>query len=135
MDYEDVEETENIPEAEYAVKHAAAKSTFLSNELYDFLKFLALIALPAIGAAYFALGDIWNLPYAEQVVGTITIIDTLLGTLLGISASQYQGQIQGKLIGFMDVKQTETGKKYVLNFPGDLDEIDSHDRITFKVRR
>ena len=48
-----------------------------------------MILLPAIGALYFTLASIWGLPYAEQIVGTITGIDTFLGVILGISTSKY----------------------------------------------
>lgn len=61
----------------------------MSNKLYDKLKFIALIALPAIGTLYFALSGIWGLPYGEQIVGTITALDTFLGALLGVSTAQY----------------------------------------------
>lgn len=62
----------------------------ISNKLYDFLKFIAQIVLPALGTFYFAIASIWGLPYAEQIVGTITAIDALLGALLGISTMQYK---------------------------------------------
>ena len=45
--------------------------------------------LPALGTLYFALAGIWGLPYGEQLVGTITAIDTFLGVILGISKSKY----------------------------------------------
>ena len=61
----------------------------LSNKLYNALKWITLIALPAVGTFYFALAGIWGLPYGEQVVGTIVSIETLLGTLLGISTFNY----------------------------------------------
>lgn len=61
----------------------------MSNKLYDILKWVAMILLPAIGTLYFALAGIWNLPYAEQVVGTITAMDTFMGALLGIASAQY----------------------------------------------
>lgn len=61
----------------------------LSNKVYDVLKWIALIVLPAIGTFYFALAGIWGLPYAEQVVGTVTAIDTLLGALIGVSTVSY----------------------------------------------
>ena len=41
------------------------------------------------GTLYFTLAGIWNLPCAEQVVGTITAIDTFLGCILGISTLEY----------------------------------------------
>lgn len=62
----------------------------MSNKVYDVLKWIAMYFLPAIGTLYFALSGIWNLPYGEQVVGTITAVDTFLGVLLGISTSQYK---------------------------------------------
>lgn len=61
----------------------------LSNKTYDILKAIAQIVLPAAGTLYFALAGIWGLPYAEQIVGTITAVDTFLGVLLGISSAQY----------------------------------------------
>jgi hypothetical protein len=61
----------------------------LSNDTYDLLKWIAQILLPALGTLYFALANIWGLPYGEQIVGTITAIDAFLGVLLGISNSMY----------------------------------------------
>lgn len=61
----------------------------MSNKLYDILKWIAQILLPAIGTLYFALAGIWHLPYSEEVVGTITAIDTFLGCILGISTIEY----------------------------------------------
>lgn len=61
----------------------------LTNKTYDILKYIAQYVLPACGTLYFALAGIWNLPYGEQIVGTITAIDTFLGVLLGISTNTY----------------------------------------------
>lgn len=61
----------------------------MSNKVYDVLKFIAQILLPALGALYFGLSSIWGLPYGEQIVGTISVIDAFLGALLGISTAQY----------------------------------------------
>ena len=60
-----------------------------SKNTYDFLKWVAQFLLPAVGPLYFALASIWNLPHGEQVVGTITAVDTFLGVLLGISSNAY----------------------------------------------
>lgn len=62
----------------------------MSNKMYDTLKWIAQYALPAIATLYFALAGIWGLPYGEQVVGTITALDTFLGVVLGISNAQYK---------------------------------------------
>jgi hypothetical protein len=61
----------------------------LSNKIYDILKFVAQILLPALGTMYFALAEIWGFPYGDQIVGTIVAVDAFLGALLGISAVQY----------------------------------------------
>ena len=57
--------------------------------MYDILKWIAQILLPALGALYFALASIWGLPYAEQIVGTITALDAFLGAILGLSTYMY----------------------------------------------
>ena len=61
----------------------------LTNKQYDILKWIALIVLPAVGTLYFTLSTIWVLPYGDQVVGTITAVDTFLGALLGVSTNQH----------------------------------------------
>ena len=66
----------------------------MSNKVYDVLKWIAMYFLPAIGTLYFALSGIWKLPYGEQVVGTITAVDTFLGVILGISTAQYNKNSQ-----------------------------------------
>ena len=66
----------------------------LSNKVYDVLKWIALILIPAIGALYFGLAQIWGFPYGEEIVGTLTLIDTFLGALLGISTAQYRKEVE-----------------------------------------
>ena len=61
----------------------------LNNKVYDILKWIAQYLLPALGTLYFALSTIWEFPYGEQVVGTITAIDAFLGAILGISSATY----------------------------------------------
>lgn len=62
----------------------------MSNKVYDILKWVVMIVLPAISTLYFALSGIWGWPYAEEVVGTIAAVTTFLGALLGISSAQYK---------------------------------------------
>lgn len=62
----------------------------LSNKVYDVLKWIAQYLLPAAGALYFALSQIWGLPYGEEIVGTITAIDAFLGAILGVSTMNYK---------------------------------------------
>ena len=62
----------------------------LPDKVYDVLKWVAQILLPALGTLYFALSSIWGLPHGEQIVGTITAIDAFLGALLGVSTVAYK---------------------------------------------
>ena len=64
----------------------------LSNKVYDILKYIALILLPALGALYFALAKIWGFPYATEIVGTISAVDAFLGALLQISTNKYNAE-------------------------------------------
>ena len=68
----------------------------MSNKVYDALKWIAMYLLPALGTLYFALAGIWGLPYGEEIVGTITAIDTFLGVILGISNAQYKKRVDGE---------------------------------------
>lgn len=67
----------------------------LDERVYKILKYVAQIALPAVGTLYFALAGIWGFPYGEEIVGTITAVDTFLGVLLGISTATYNKKIDG----------------------------------------
>ena len=71
------------------------RKNMMSNKMYNILKWVAMILLPALGTLYFALAGIWGFPYAEQVVGTITAVDTFLGVILGISTAQYNKKMGG----------------------------------------
>lgn len=61
----------------------------MSNQTYDILKWIAMYLLPALGTLYFALAGIWGLPYGEQIVGTISAVDTFLAVVLKISKDNY----------------------------------------------
>jgi hypothetical protein len=61
----------------------------IPDKVYNILKWIALIVLPALGTLYFSLSKIWGFPLGVEIVGTISAIDTFLGALLGISTAQY----------------------------------------------
>lgn len=67
----------------------------MSNEQFDTLKYIAQIVIPAVGTLVFAIAGIWSLPYGEQIVGTLTAIDTFIGVILGISTAQYNKERGG----------------------------------------
>lgn len=64
----------------------------MSNKVYDVMKWIAMYLIPAVGTLYFALAGIWNFPYGEEIVGTLTAVDTFLGVILGISTAKYNKQ-------------------------------------------
>lgn len=71
----------------------------MSSKIYDELKKIAILWLPALGTLYFTLSTIWGAQYfpcAEQVVGSITAIDTFLGAILEVSRTTYNNKIEAE---------------------------------------
>lgn len=104
----------------------------MSNALYDKLKFVAQILLPALGTLYFTLAGIWNLPAAEAVVGTIVAIDTFLGVLLHVSTGRYNIATE-KPTGDIVITEKNGVKTYSLELTGKPEEIEKKSLITFQV--
>lgn len=105
----------------------------LSSRAYDIIKWLAMIGLPAVGSLYFALAQIWGLPNAEKVVGTIVVIDTFLGALLSLSARSYNAS-DAKYDGSINVEQVAEGvKRFSLELNGDPNDLDSQTQVVFKI--
>lgn len=98
-----------MPEGEHA-RRDVPKDHLLANRTYDILKFSAQIVLPALGTLYFALAEIWGLPYADQVVGTIVAVDAFLGVLLSISTRSYD-RSDAKYDGVLNVEEKPDGGK------------------------
>ena len=63
---------------------------FKNPKLYDALKWIALVALDALGIAYESLAQVWNLPFGDEVMKTCTIFSVLIGTLIGVSSHKYK---------------------------------------------
>lgn len=61
----------------------------MDNKTYDFLKWVAMIVLPAVVTFVAAIGQIWGIPYTAQIAATIAAIDTLLGACLQVSSANY----------------------------------------------
>ena len=72
----------------------------MSNKVYNVLKWIAMYLLPGAGTLYFTLAGIWGLPYGEQIVGTITAVDTFLAIILGISTAQYKKKNEKSTLKF-----------------------------------
>jgi Putative phage holin Dp-1 len=70
----------------------------LNNKVYDVLKAIAQVILPAMGTLYFALAGIWNLPDVEKVIGSITAIDAFFGVILSLLSHSYKPSPDGHLV-------------------------------------
>lgn len=67
----------------------------MSNKVYNALKWIALVCLPATATLYAVLAGIWNLPFAEQIPATITAVNACLGAFLGVSSVRYSKKTEG----------------------------------------
>lgn len=62
----------------------------MSNKVYDVLKWVALVALDAVGVFYNTIAEIWSLPYGGEVLATCAAMSLLIGALIGISSANYK---------------------------------------------
>lgn len=103
-----------------------------SSAVYDVLKYIAQIFLPALGTLYFAMAGAWGWTNGTQVVGTIVAVDTFLGILLHISNVQYTNS--GKYAGEMVVTSTSGGGKlFSMELNDDPKGLEGKGEVTFKV--
>lgn len=115
---------------------AQVKTPLLSNGTYDKLKHTVVLALPALGALYYALASIWGLPHAEQVVGTLAAVNTFLGLLLNVSKKSYDNS-DTKYLGdvtFEAVDGDETTKRMVAHLNTHPQVIASMPEALFRVK-
>lgn len=68
----------------------------MSNKVYDVLKWITLVALPALTALWLTLANIWGFPYAEAIGATLAAITTFIGALLGVSSLQYKRSLEAE---------------------------------------
>lgn len=100
----------------------------INNQVYDILKWIAQIVLPALGTLYFGLASIWGFPYGEQVVGTITVIDAFLGAVLGISSAKYDGD------GTLHIDTSDAEKDiYRFELNDEVENLKNKKNVSFKV--
>lgn len=62
----------------------------IPDKIYNILKWICLILLPALAFGYGQLADIWNMPMAEQIPKTINLVATIIGILIGVSTYSYK---------------------------------------------
>lgn len=107
----------------------------MSSKTYDFFKKLVQVIIPAVSSAYFALAEIWDLPGAEKVTGTLAVLATLIGIVVGISSNTYN-KLDQAFDGTVEVTTTEEGKKlFSLEVNGNPLEIENMGSVRFKVNK
>ena len=106
----------------------------LSNRTYDVIRWLAQICLPAIGSLYFGLSQIWGLPAATEVVGTITLLIIFLGALMNVSKKAYDtnpDRYDGALVPTTDAEGI-VGAKLALNPNLDAETMVTKNELVFR---
>ena len=77
------------------------------NKTYDILKYVALIALPAIQVFWLTIGKIWNIGYTVEIGATIGAVALLLGTLLGVSTKNWLAEKEQDSFNFDGIEMYE----------------------------
>ena len=81
--------------------------TLLNNKVYEVLKWLAVLALPAVADFIKFLFPTWGLPYGDPIAETIRQVALLLGILIGISTVQYNKGLNAELAKIKEDIQNE----------------------------
>lgn len=114
------------------------ETNLLSNRLYDVLKWVTMIGLPAIGTALLAISEIWNVSYGSEVAETINVIILMLGTMVGVSTAQYNRKktIEKPEGGVLEVGTDGTDVTLdKLEIDMSPEEIATRDEIVFRIRK
>lgn len=105
----------------------------LSNRVYNVIKFAVTIVMPALGTLYFSLATVWNLPYPEQVVGSLAAICTFFGVVMGYSTHQYN-KSDARYDGVINVDTTNPDKDvFQLDLGMDPLDIPSKKEVTLRI--
>ena len=102
----------------------------ISNKIYDAIKWIVVIVLPAFITLYSTLGGIWNFPYVQQITGTLAAVDVFLGVIMKISGINYNKTYDGTL--YVDTVTDKETDKYLFEID-DLDTLSEKDKIIVKI--
>jgi len=61
----------------------------LSNKVFDVLKWVAILFLPALAILIRTVFAIWKIPFGEEISSTIVALQVFLGAILGVSTLNY----------------------------------------------
>ena len=68
----------------------------INNKVYDVLKWLSVLMLPALSTFIAYVFPIWNIPYGDEISKTITAFATFVGIIIGVSTIGYNKSLKGK---------------------------------------
>lgn len=114
----------------------------LSNKWYDFLKWFITIFLPAVGALYFTLSEVWGFSNAVPVNGTINAIILFAGLLLAKSTKAFNKtsnvpEVEEETASAGDLivaEDPETGERYLsLGVKGSVASLVSKEQVRLNV--
>lgn len=106
----------------------------IPKKLYDALKWVAMVVLPAAATFYYALALVWGLPYAGEVVATITAADTFLGALLGISSAKYRNS-DARFDGDLNIIKSDPSLINQLDIRTDPATLGNQKEVVLKVNK
>lgn len=110
----------------------------MNEKLYTFLKWVALVALPALAALILGIGVVLNWDGAKEVAAVVTLVDTFLGALLGKSSSNFAKNNPGPTpFGDLVVMQNKDGSPAGMRIVGSYENPILHDggQVSLNIRR
>lgn len=113
---------------------APKRDHLLSDKQYFILNNLANVVFPALGTLYFAIAQIWGLPDAKEVVGSITAFDLFLGGIVKLGEASYNNST-AKFQGAINVQEQADKTVYSLELDREPEELASMDQVVFKVNK
>ncbi len=139
MSSEDIsttEETATITTPTKASGGSNASTPILKDSIYSSLRWIATLFIPAFGALYAGLADIWALPYGIEVVGTCSLLTVFASTLLKISEKQYNTYVAENNSGQLTIDPSITDEEstgYSIQLAKNLTDYQSGDVIRLHV--
>jgi len=123
-----------FPMSQLSPAPAAKNSILLNDKVYNVLKHVAAIGLPAAAALYYALAQIWHFSHPGQIMATISAVNTFIGIVVGVSNIQYNNS-DSKYDGDLQVVDSSDKKKtFALAFNEDPQNLDQLDEVRLKVK-
>lgn len=110
----------------------AKPTPMLSDSAYNVVKRSATIVFPALSALYIAVAQIWNFNHIEEVVGTLTAINTFCGVIIQLSKKSYYAS-SAPYVGEIKVQSDGERKIFSLVVDGDPEELENMSSANFKI--